>query len=169
MGRNIRTVEKLFVAGLLFILLFMMLHDWIPLGRFNDLEGIRSQHTISEIWFTTAVNTVSALVVLIITVAFVGKTYPVWARIWLVLHIGGILAGAITAWWIPYFFGADQDLAARYQIMFGDTHSFLPERNGIVPNTIHVVFHSVLVLVWLIAIYLAFRKSSPKAPMNPPG
>jgi hypothetical protein len=31
--------------------------------------------------------------------------------------------------------------AARYQIMLGKTHSFLPPRNGIVPNTAHFLLH----------------------------
>jgi hypothetical protein len=32
--------------------------------------------------------------------------------------------------------------AARYQAMFGQTHAFLPERNGIRPNTLHVILHA---------------------------
>ena len=31
--------------------------------------------------------------------------------------------------------------AARYQKMFGNTHSFLPKRNGVVPNTAHILLH----------------------------
>jgi hypothetical protein len=160
MRRKIRTIEKGFVAGQILILLFMMLHDWIPLGPFNDLAGIRSQNTVPELLLTTAINTGSVLVVLTLTLWFIGKRYPVWARIWLVAHLGGILWGAVTAWWIPYFFGADKDLIDRYQVMFGNTHSFLPEMNGIVPNTIHVLFHCTLVMVWFIAIYLSFQKKA---------
>ena len=33
--------------------------------------------------------------------------------------------------------------AARYQVMFGATRAFLPERNGIRPNTLHVILHIV--------------------------
>jgi hypothetical protein len=29
------------------------------------------------------------------------------------------------------------NLSYRYQIMFGNTHRFLPIRNGLVPNTAH--------------------------------
>jgi hypothetical protein len=31
--------------------------------------------------------------------------------------------------------------AARYQIMFGKTHSFLAPRNGMVPDTAHILLH----------------------------
>ena len=32
--------------------------------------------------------------------------------------------------------------AARYRALFGGTHAFLPGRNGIVPNTLHVALHA---------------------------
>ena len=35
----------------------------------------------------------------------------------------------------------EPERAARYQIMFGKTHSFLPSRNGLVPNTAHIALH----------------------------
>jgi hypothetical protein len=38
------------------------------------------------------------------------------------------------------FFRPEPERAARYQIMFGKTHSFLP-RNGMVPNTAHILLH----------------------------
>jgi hypothetical protein len=35
--------ESAFVAVQGFIGLFLLLHDWVPLGPFNDLEGVNSQ------------------------------------------------------------------------------------------------------------------------------
>jgi hypothetical protein len=49
--------------------------------------------------------------------------------------------GQIRAWWIPYLFRPEPERAARYQIMFGKTHRFLPIRNGLVPNTAHIMLH----------------------------
>ncbi|WP_010277088.1 hypothetical protein [Paenibacillus senegalensis] len=156
MDRSISNFEKVFAAGLMIIMLFMVTHDWIPLGGLNDLEGIRSQHTTSELVSATLFNFASILIVFGLAMWFLGKAYPLWVRIWLVAHLGGIFAGAMAAWWIPYWFGADDNLVMRYDAMFGSTHAFLPVMNGIVPNTIHVLFHLVLVIVWLQSIYLAF-------------
>jgi hypothetical protein len=36
-------------------------------------------------------------------------------------------------------------------VMFGATHTFLPERNGIRPNTLHVILHAATVAL-LIAL-----------------
>src|ERR1700677_1300605 len=41
-----------------------------------------------------------------------------------------------------YFFGWKPERAAYDQTMFGGTYSFLPERYGIIPNTLHVILHS---------------------------
>ncbi len=40
---------------------------------------------------------------------------------------------------------AFHETQARYQTMFGRTHSFLPMRHGISPNTLHVALHLVIV------------------------
>lgn len=155
MKRHIRASEKWFVAGLVLMLLFVLTHDWVPLGNLNDLDGIRSEKTWDGLLLATVLNGLSFLIVLIITLTFLGKTCPVWARLWLVIHLFCILYGALSAWWIPYFFGTTQELVQAYATMFGNTHAFLPVRNGIVPNTIHTMFHLTLLLTWLLSIHIA--------------
>ena len=49
--------------------------------------------------------------------------------------------GQDRAWWISYLFRAEAERATRYRIMCGNTHSFLPQRNGLVPNTVHILLH----------------------------
>ena len=158
MKRNVTVAERLFVSGLGLILLFMLLHDWIPLGSLNDIQGIQSENTTSEIIQVTIFNTLSIGIVLVIVLLFIGKRYPIWARIWLVIHLGSILYGALVAWWIPYFYGAEAERVASFTVMFGDTHAFLPVMNGIVPNTVHVLFHLILIITWILSIYISVRK-----------
>jgi hypothetical protein len=69
------------------------------------------------------------------------RPYPDWLYGWLVVSYGLLFIGQIRAWWIPYLFRPEPERAARYQIMFGKTHSFLPSRNGMVPNTAHILLH----------------------------
>jgi hypothetical protein len=53
-----------------------------------------------------------------------------------------------------YLFRAEPERAARYQIMFGNTHRFLPTRKGLVPNTAHIMLYvaTAATLVTLIAL-----------------
>jgi hypothetical protein len=60
---------------------------------------------------------------------------------WLWISYGALLVGQIRAWWVPYLLVPEPERAARYQVMFGKTHSFLPKRNGLVPNTAHILLH----------------------------
>lgn len=153
--RQVRTSEKWFVAALVAMLAFVLLHDWVPLGPLNDISGIRAEKTIRELILITVLNGLSFSVVLAIALVFYGKPYPLWARLWLVIHLFCIIYGAASAWWIPYFFGTTPEMVQSYATMFGNTHAFLPVRNGIVPNTIHTVFHFTLLSTWVLSLYLA--------------
>jgi hypothetical protein len=47
---------------------------------------------------------------------------------------------------VPWYVIALHRRAARYDAMFGGTHAFLPVRNGIRPNTLHVILHGATAL-----------------------
>jgi hypothetical protein len=64
---------------------------------------------------------------------------------------GLLFLGELRAWWVPYLFWPDAKRAARYQAMFGNAHSFLSQRNGMAPNTLHVVLH-IFTLVTLLVL-----------------
>lgn len=162
MKRRISFSESLFIFGLGLLLIFMLIHDWVPLGSLNNVQAIQLAHTKSELVQMTTIQTLSILIVIIIAVIYIGKRYPIWAKLWLIIHLGCIMVGAIFAWWIPYFFGSSEERVGRYNFMFGDTHSFLPAMNGIVPNTIHVLFHLTLLLTWILSIYIGLKKPKEK-------
>lgn len=68
---------------------------------------------------------------------FTGPHPPALTAYLAAIH-AGLLAGQIRAWWVPYLGKGEPERAARYAAMFGRTHRFLPERNGISPNALHV-------------------------------
>jgi hypothetical protein len=60
---------------------------------------------------------------------------------WLGIGYSFLFVCELEAYWIPYLFLPQPSRAARYQAMFGGTHAFLPVRNGIKPNALHVTPH----------------------------
>lgn len=155
MKRNIRLSEKLLLIGLIFIFLLMIVHDFVPLGPFNDVEAILNDRPLKELIFVTIVNAGQILLIIIGVLFFIGKKYPIIIKLWLIIHQSCIFIGALIAWWIPYIFGIGaEQRAERYQEMFGDTHSFLPIMNGIVPNTIYTIFHFTLLFCIILTIYI---------------
>jgi hypothetical protein len=133
--------------------LFLWLHDWIPFGPLNDVAAVRSQNTTGRLVLATLINSVPFTVGLIYSLVYFRRPYPGWLSYWLWISYGVIFAGELLAWWIPYTIRMQPERAARYELMFGNTHSFLPKHNGIVPNTAHVLLHvctaATLVLLFL--------------------
>ena len=147
-------LEIVLIALQVFQVLFLWLHDWLPLGRLNDVKAVCSQDTTSRLVVVTLIQSVPFTIGLLFSLSHFGRPYPHWLYLWLWISYGAIFLGQIRAWWIPYLFRAEPERAARYQIMFGNTHRFLPIRNGLVPNTAHIMLPlaTAATLVALIAL-----------------
>jgi hypothetical protein len=124
-----------------FHVLFLALHDWIPLGTLNDVKAVRVANPAPKLIAGTLISLTPFAVGLVASAIYFGRVYPAWLFWWLWISYGLLFVGELTAWWIPYLFHPEPERAARYQLMFGATHTFLPRRNGIRPNTLHVILH----------------------------
>ena len=124
-----------------FTVLFLALHDWLPLGTLNNLAGVHAADSGAKLLTTTLVSAAPYVFGLAASIIYFHKPYPDWLFWWLWISYGLLFVGELTAWWIPYLLHPEPDRAARYQVMFGATHAFLPERNGIRPNTLHAILH----------------------------
>jgi hypothetical protein len=137
-----------------FQFLLLLIHDWVPLGQFNDVAAVRKDKTTANLFVETFVTCMPVALSLGASLWQFGKPYPTWVRAWLWVTYGLLFLGELRAWWIPYFFGTDARRVARYRTMFGRTHAFLPPRNGIVPNTLHIVLHLSTLATLLVLIEL---------------
>jgi hypothetical protein len=124
-----------------FQVLFLWIHDWVPLGQLNDIASVRSQDTRSRLVVVTLIQSVPFSIGLLYSLLYFRQSYPHWLNNWLWISYGLLLIGQLRAWWLPYLFRAEPQRATRDRIMFGNTHSFLPLRNGLVPNTAHIMLH----------------------------
>jgi hypothetical protein len=145
--------------GILFALqcfhvLFLALHDWIPLGRLNDVKAVRAANSVRKLAAGTLISLTPFAIGLAASAIHFGRAYPAWLFWWLWISYGLLFVGELTAWWIPYLFHAEPGRAWRYQAMFGATHAFLPERNGIRPNTLHVILHTVTLATLVVLVAL---------------
>lgn len=138
----------------IFQVLFLSLHDWIPLGRLNDVKAARAASPNGKLFIVTLISTLPFAVGLAGTIYYWGRPFPDWLAIWLWASYVILFLGELRAWWIPYLLIPDPVRAARYQGMFGQTLSFLPEHNGIRPNVLHILLHvaTLLTLIVLAAL-----------------
>jgi hypothetical protein len=145
--------EVMFLSLQGIVVAFLLLHDWISLGRLNNLAAIESEDTMARRVFVTLLAGAPAAAGLFFSSRHFGRSYPGWLEMLLWITYGVLLLGLLRAWWIPYLVKPDAERAARYQILFAGTHTFLPRRNGLAPNTLHSVFH-VCVVAALVALFL---------------
>jgi hypothetical protein len=127
------------------VVAFLLLHDWIPLGRLSNIAAIRGEDTLPRRIFVTLLPAVPAAIGLYYSGRYFGQSYPHWLEILLWITYGSFFLGVLRAWWVPYLLVPDAERAARYRIIFADTHSFLPQRNGMAPDTLHTLFHLTLI------------------------
>jgi hypothetical protein len=134
----------LLIALQAFQVAFLWLHDWAPLPPLNDVRAVRATDSARRLVFVTMLQSAPYTAGLVFTLLGDGHLGRATAT-WLWVSYGVLLAGELQAWWIPYLLRPDAARAARYKTMFGATHAFLPERNGIRPNTLHVALHAATV------------------------
>jgi hypothetical protein len=132
-------------------LLVFMLHDTIPLGRWNNLPALRAAVPLSRRIIGTLINTALGLLALYF---FHMSTmhHDSMAMTRLILLQAFLVFGEIRWWWYPYFFGASPELVARLRPNWQGTIAFLPERNGIRPNALHCVMHACTLTAFLLAL-----------------
>lgn len=127
------------------VVLLLALHDWIPLPPLNDIAAVQAADSRSRLVWVTVLTALPFAIGLAASLGYVGTHAPTWLRWWLWISYSVLLLGALRAWWKPYLLVPDAARAARYRRMFSRTHAFLPMRNGIQPNTLHVLLHAALV------------------------
>ena len=130
-----------------FVVLFVALHNWIPLGSLNNVKGVREVFPTGKLVVTTLINFTPVAVGLAATACYFSRGLPGWVYWWLWITYGLACYGSFKAWWMPYFFQEDPALAVRYRTMYAGTHSFFPERNGIRLNTMHLIFDMVTIAI----------------------
>lgn len=161
--KKITRLEWVYLSLQAVILLFLIFHDWVPLGNLNDIDAVHHLLTTNELIIQTIMNSVPFAVAFFLCCLYAGKAYPLLMRLFLLFYFPILFYGALSAWWIPYFFGTSAEKAAQYEIMFGNTHTILPILNDITPNTIHLIFHLLLLFVVILTIYFIFGIKRPKA------
>jgi hypothetical protein len=145
-----------FLACQFLVVLFIAFHDWIPLGKLNNLAGIGAADTTRKLIVTTALSTLPYAIAFVASVYYAEARFPMWLMWLLWISYGAGVYGMLRAWWVPYLFVKDPVRAARYQVRFAQTHAFLPARNGIRPDTLHVSFHAAFVTAFVLLCILSF-------------
>ena len=141
---------SLLVALQIFHLLFLCLHDWVQFGNLNDVSAFKKSTTTLQKILSLLVPSIPVVIGPGFTLLSATHPPSLSFRITLLAIYAFLFLGELEAWWIPYAFGASAERAERYRTLFGSTHSFLPSRHGITPNTLHVALHTATVAMLIL-------------------
>jgi hypothetical protein len=86
-----------------FHVLFLLLHDWIPLGSLNNIAAVRAANSSSKLLLDTSISTSFFLFGFVFSVLHRNGPYPHWLLWYLLISYLFLFYGELTAWWIPYF------------------------------------------------------------------
>jgi hypothetical protein len=143
------------IALQVFVVMFIALHDWVQLGNLNDVAAVQAADPRGKLIAVTVLSTLPFAVGLAGSIFYARTRFPGWLNWLLWISYGAAIYGLFRAWWGPYLFYRDPARALRYEAMFGRTHAFLPPRNGVRPNTLHVSLHVAIIAIGLILVFRA--------------
>lgn len=145
------STEALLIATQAIQVLFLLLHDWLPLGRLTNLAAVRAVDSTAKLLCTTLLSAAPYAFGLGESLAAFPH-WPPWLRLYLQWLYGISILAVLWAWWIPYLSPSDSARAERYRTRFAGTFAFLPKRHGFAPDTLHTLYHA-LVLTTLVLLF----------------
>lgn len=131
--------------------LFLLVHDWIPLGRLSNLSAVRAADSTAKLLRVTAISALPYAVGFIASVVSFPE-WPMWLHVYLEWLYAITLAAAVWAWWIPYLSPSDSPRAERYRTRFAGTLRFLPQRHGFAPDVLHTAYHAVVIATLVLLV-----------------
>ena len=141
-------------------LLFLLAHDWVQVGTLNDVAAQKREDPFAKRVVVTLVSAAPFAFLLRGTLqAWTGHAISAPLLFWLAFGYSLLFAGELASWWFPYLFGTSEENRQRFKRLFGNTHSFLRERKGMRPNTLHTTLHVTTVATLFCVAALAARHS----------
>jgi hypothetical protein len=146
-----RTWESWLIALQAVQVVFLLLHDWVPLGRLSNLAAVRGIDSTARLFWTTVLSALPYAAGLALSIAWFPH-WPMGLRIYLEWLYTISLLMIAFAWWIPYLSPSDSARAERYRTRFAGTLSLLPKRHGFAPDALHTVYHATVLATALLLL-----------------
>jgi hypothetical protein len=128
----------------------LLLHDWVPLAPLNDVRAARRGHPLKLIFLATVVSSLLPSIGLVLSLRYLKSGWPSWLYLYLLAAYGFLFVGELEAWWVPYLLWPQPKRATQYEEMYGNTWAFLPLRNGIRIDTLHLALHAATLATLLV-------------------
>jgi hypothetical protein len=111
-----------------------------------------------KLWLITLINSVFPGLAVAFAVYFWNRPKPEFVADYWIIYCAVTLASATMMWYVPYLLGTSEERKREYAEMYAGTRQVLPPRgDNPRPNLLHICFHALFVLTFLLALVLRFR------------
>jgi hypothetical protein len=150
-------MQLLFTCLITLQFLVVILHDWLDIPGWTHTAQVQSAIGRSKLLMATAINAIFPGLAVAFAFWYWNTPKPPGVVSYWRIYCAIALGSAIMMWYIPYFFGADEQKTRDYQQMYAGTRHILPPRgNNPRPNLLHICFHVLFVINFALALALRF-------------
>jgi hypothetical protein len=91
-----------FLGCQLLVVLFIALHDWVPLGKLSNPPATRAADTRRILLLVTVLSALPYAIGFAASARYAATVFPMWLMylLW-ISYIAGFY-GMLRAWWVPY-------------------------------------------------------------------
>jgi hypothetical protein len=135
----------------------MALHDLVDIPGWTHAKQVRAVVGPWKVWIGTVVNSTFPGLAAALAIWYWNRPTPTSVSNYWLIYCGITGAGAISMWYVPYFFGASAKTKKMYAEMYEGTWQILPPRgDNPRPNVLHLLFHALFVATLVLAVMLRF-------------
>jgi hypothetical protein len=153
-------IENLFACLIVLQFAVVVSHDWLEIPGWTHGRQVQAVVGRGKLALATAINAVFPALAVGFALFFWRGSEPKIVGDYWVIYCGLTLLSAITMWYVPYFFGADEKKKGEYSRMYAGTRHIFPTRgDNPRPNLLHVLFHLLFVVNFALALVVRFHGS----------
>ena len=151
-------VELLFNCLITLQLIVVVAHDWLDIEGWTHGRQVQEVVGRRKLLFATLINAIFPGMAVAFAVYFWSKPKPTFVANYWIIYCAVTLASAIAMWYVPYIRGASEHVKRDYAKMYAGTRHVLPTRGDHPrPNLLHLCFHVLFVITFLLALVVRFR------------
>jgi hypothetical protein len=152
-------IQMLFNVLICLQFLVVVLHDWLDIPGWTHGRQVYAALGPVKIWIGTVVNALFPGAAVFFAIRYWHQAKPWLVLAYWVVYCAVTVVSAITAWWIPYFRGTDEETKELYGKMYAGTWQVLPVRgDNPRPNVLHLYFHALFLCTLALSIVLWMRR-----------
>jgi hypothetical protein len=147
---SLLTLQLVAVAG----------HDLVDIPGWTHGAQVRAMIGGHKLRLVTLANAAFPGLAVALAIGYWNRPAPRLVADYWVIYCAVTLISAIAMWNVPYLFGATEEKKRLYAQMYAGTRQVLPARGeNPRPNLLHVLFHALFVVNFVLVLALSFRAS----------